>query len=112
MKLILAAAALWFGVHWFYIVAMAAKEKLRSGQMKSLYWKVMLFPAAVFGVLLDVAFNVTFGVILFRELPQELLFSSRVQRHYKTPGGRGRMAEWWALRLNEVDAAHIHEPRE
>lgn len=98
---ILSAIGLWFGVHWFYVIMMSAKGRRYE---LPLYWKVMLFPAALIMVVLDVAFNLTFGVIMFRELPHELQFSGRVQRHVDdSPSDRRRMALWWARILNVFD---------
>jgi hypothetical protein len=103
------AAALWFGVTGIYVLVMHAKSLRETGGL-STFWMVNILPWAVVGLLLDVAFNVTFGTLMFRELPRELLFTSRVQRHYMTDGSRGRMAAFWARQLNQIDATHIHEP--
>lgn len=99
LRMLLAAIALWFGVHWAFVGLMYAKTlKL------TLYWKVMLAPLAVIGFALDVAFNVVFGTLMFRELPHELLFTDRVKRHF---ADGDRLAAWWARNLNLVDPGHI-----
>lgn len=96
--------AMWVGVHWAYVAIMHASAI--RGRL-TLYWKVMLYPLAVAGLLLDVAFNLTFGTLLFRELPRELLFTSRCNRHIKGDGSRKRMAQFWAKQLNQFDEDHI-----
>jgi hypothetical protein len=98
---IVAAVGLWFGVHWAFVAIMHAKA-VRS--QLTLYWKVMLWPLAAIGLALDVAFNVVFGSLMFLELPRELLFTSRCQRHAHKGS---RLALWWAKQLNAFDPGHI-----
>lgn len=101
---LLYAAGLWFGVHWAFVAIMHAKA--RRAEL-SIYWRVMLWPLATIGLVLDVAFNVTFGTLMFRELPRELLFTSRCKRHFHGRGRRQRLAAWWARQLNQFDPGHI-----
>lgn len=93
-------AALWFGLHWSYVALMAAKRATLTP-----YWKVMLYPLAVPALLADVAFNFLFGTIIFAELPKELMFSSRVQRHADGDPADWQhpIALWWAKQLNVFD---------
>lgn len=105
LALILAAVAVWFGVNTIYVVAMAAKAALASGRL-TLYWKVMLAPAAVLGVVLDFVFQFTFGWLMFLETPFRggPMFSGRVQYHYSNSSGwRKRLARFWARNLNVFD---------
>lgn len=67
----------------------------------------------VVGVLADVVFNVVWGTLIFRELPRELLFTSRVKRHCRESASS---SEWrykkacnWRDFLNAVDKNHIRE---
>lgn len=103
---ILTAVVIWFGVHWCYVTVTHAKAVFER-QGLSLYWKVHLLPLAAVGLVLDLAFNVVFGTIMFRELPRELLFSSRVQRHVRNGGKRFGLASFWARALNTFDPDHI-----
>jgi hypothetical protein len=100
------AAVLWFTVHWAFIAVVHAKAVKERG-MVSKYWLVILFPLVLIGLALDVAFNVTFGTLLYRELPRELLFTARCKRHFRGDGSRKRMADWWAKQLNQFDPGHI-----
>jgi hypothetical protein len=101
MRTALALVGLWFAVHWAFVAIMHAKA-IRSEL--TLYWRVMLWPLALIGLVLDVAFNVVFGSIMFREIPRELLFTSRVQRH---AAAGSALALWWARQLNQFDPGHV-----
>jgi uncharacterized protein (DUF2062 family) len=96
------AAGLWLGVHYAFVAIMAAKRLELTR-----YWKVMLFPLAVVGLVLDVLFNLTFGSVMYLELPRELLFTKRCQRHIKGSGSRQRMAAFWQRQLNLFDPGHV-----
>lgn len=67
----------------------------------------------VIGVVADVVFNVIWGTVIFRELPRELLFTSRVKRHCRESASdsewRYRKACDWREFLNAVDKNHIRE---
>jgi len=105
----LAAVGLWFGVHWAYVLAMAARAALERGEL-TVYWWVMLVLPALVGVVLDFAFNITFGWLMFLETPtgRGWLFSHRVQHHFlHSTGWRGDLAEFWARNLNVFDPRHI-----
>lgn len=81
-------------------------------------WK--FYPMAVVMIPLDIVFNLIWGTILFRELPREFLFSTRVERHYRacpmnTASGelmprshQDYEALYWADWLNKRDPRHIH----
>lgn len=56
--------------------------------------KCIGYPILFAGYAADVAFNLTWGSILFVEVPRELLFSSRVSRHNDNAGWRGGLATW------------------
>lgn len=103
----------WIGVVWAFVAVMHGKARMESGEL-TLFWKVHLLPLAAIGVVLDVAFNFTFGVVMFAELPRELMFSSRVQRHYN--GGttlrpsspwQVALARFWGRQLNQMAEFHI-----
>ena len=98
MPFSVSAVVLFFAVHWSYVAIMAAKRV----QMTA-YWRVILYPLAAFGLALDVAFNLTFGTVMFVELPREWLFSHRVQRHVTSDGWRLSLALFFAKQLNVFD---------
>jgi len=99
---LLAMAGIWFGVHTLYVVAMAAKDAIARDRL-TVYWWVMLAPAAVLGVLLDFAFNYTFGW-MFLKVPRRYLFSQTVQYHFSNSDGwRLDLARFFARQLNVFD---------
>lgn len=97
---------IWVAVLWAYPLVMAARAAQQAGTL-TLFWKVHLYPLAIVAIALDVAFNLTFGM-MFLEAPRELLFSSRVERHFrKSSGWRLDLATFWARNLNVFDARHV-----
>jgi hypothetical protein len=105
----LSVVGVWFGVHTLYVVAMAAKEAYVEGRL-TLYWKVMLLPAIVTGVILDITFQYTFGWIMFLETPFRggIMFSGRVKHHFRDSTGWGNtLARFFAKNLNVFHATHI-----
>jgi hypothetical protein len=103
---LLLAAGIWLGVHWSFVAVMHANAVRKRGEL-STYWLVMLLPLAVVGLLLDVAFNLTFGTVMYLELPRELLFTARCQRHFRGERWRQRLAAFWAKQLNAFDSGHV-----
>lgn len=99
---ILTAFAVWFGVHWMYVIAMSAKDAIAADKL-TVYWWVMLAPAALLGVLLDFTFNYTFG-LMFLAVPRPVMFSGTVQWHYRhSTGWRKKLSDFWAKNLNVFD---------
>ena len=102
MKFLAVAAGLFLGVHWAYVLVIGAKTALKTGKL-TLYWKVILALPAGAGLLLDFAFNYTFG-FMFLAKPRRYLFSQTVQHHYSySDGWRKRLAGFWAKQLNVFD---------
>ncbi|KKL12648.1 hypothetical protein LCGC14_2533650 [marine sediment metagenome] len=70
--------------------------------------KVPIYLWFVLGYLSDVGFNLTWGTFIFRELPRELIFTDRLQRHWTgTNEKQKRRAQPWARRLNAIDPGHV-----
>lgn len=102
-------AVVWVAIHWAYPAVMGARAAMEEGRL-TLYWRVHLYPLALIGVLLDVAFQFTFGWLIFLETPFRggLMFSGRVQHHFRySTGWRQRMAAFFARNLNVFDSEHI-----
>lgn len=109
LALIASAVGVWFGVHILYVVATAAKAAYETGTLTP-YWLVMLAPAVLLGVALDVVFQFTFGWLMFLETPFRggYLFSGRVKHHFRNGRGwRLRLAVFWARNLNVFDSKHV-----
>ena len=100
--LAVSVVGLYLSVHWAYVLVMSAKAAIEKGTL-TLYWKVMLAPAAAIGLVLDLVFNYTFG-FMFGAWPKPYLFSSTVQYWYRNGDGwRLRLAKFWARNLNVFD---------
>lgn len=61
--------------------------------------KLFAYPTAIVAWLWDCAFNIFAGTLLFLELPHELVFTSRCERHMKEKGWRGQEARFWCRNL-------------
>lgn len=72
-------------------------------------WKVALYVLLVLGTIGDFIFNVFRGTWIYGELPRELLFSDRVQRHVDS-GDWGHDTRKWVKILNTGDPEHIYVP--
>jgi uncharacterized membrane protein YhaH (DUF805 family) len=102
MKTLLVPAGLFLGVHYWYVLAMAAKSARDAGKLTK-YWTVILAPPVYGGLVLDWAFNYTFGW-MFLAKPRPVLFSATVQYHYRhSDGWRLWLATFWARTLNVFD---------
>jgi len=92
-----------------YVAVIHLKKLLKQGK-PLVFWTAALLVPGVIGWLVDVLFmNVVVATVAYLELPHELTFSERVQRHYLADPER-KFTRWWAARLNEVDPTHIHGP--
>jgi uncharacterized membrane protein YhaH (DUF805 family) len=93
---------LFLGVHYWYVLAMAAKSARDAGKLTK-YWTVILAPPVYGGLVLDWAFNYSFGW-MFLAKPRPVLFSATVQYHYRhSDGWRLWLAQFWARTLNVFD---------
>jgi hypothetical protein len=91
---------------WFFAYA-HAKHLKEEGIRFNAIMKIPLHIYLYAGVLFDVVFNLTVGSIVFREVPKEWLFTTRVQRHVTADSWRQATAKVWAQRLNKVDPGHV-----
>lgn len=98
MKPILLTLALLPLVWTFYLAVMHLDTARRQGQLTTAA-KVAGYPVLLIGLAVDVAFNATWGSLLFLEPPRELLFTARVSRLNDDTGWRGKLACWICLEL-------------
>ena len=96
------------GLWWVYIIVMWLKKRRDVLKKKSrpLYYLAYLF--AFVGVVLDVAYNLTYGSVIFLDPPRELSFTSRLKRYRRGPvNWRWNLATWFCERLlNPYDKGH------
>lgn len=89
-----------------YVAIMSLKTRRDAG---TLPWpaKLIGYPVLFVGLAFDVAFNWLVGSAIFFELPHELLFTARCQRHYPTDTWRGATARWLCTNLlDPFDKGH------
>lgn len=75
-----------------FIVTMATKA---AWWKLSVFARILLAPAGLLAVVMDVAFNITLASIFFLDMPEEWLFTGRLNR-YETTGTAWRTlsARW------------------
>ena len=96
-----------FVVETAFVHLATAKRMLESNTLPR-HMKLVAYVWLPIGYLADVIFNVVAGTFTFRELPRELLFSSRVKRLARgRDGWRRERALRWMATLNDVDPDHI-----
>ena len=65
------------------------------------------YPILLVALLCDTLFNITFGTVYYRELPRELLFTSRCARHLKGTGIQLARAQFVCTNLlDPADKGH------
>lgn len=83
------------------------RMKVRKDEL-SWITKVPVYLWFVIAILADVGFNATWGTWIFRELPREFLFTSRLKRHWYGDSERQKQrAKSWVDRVNFIDPGHI-----
>lgn len=109
MNALIGLAVGWFTLVWGFIVVMHAKQLRDSGVELSWFWKWLAGVAylAVIASVLDFAFNVVAGTLMFVELPHEIMFTQRTKRHVSDEGWRGSVARFWARNLNQISPGHV-----
>lgn len=106
------AIASTFLVETAFVEVVAAKAMLKRGllttelRLVAYFWLIVGYPA-------DAIFNLTRGVIMFRELnPHALLFSPRIDFYMRNPNRCKKLdrAVRWAALLNTLDPGHTYWP--
>jgi len=79
-------------VFWLlFIVTMAGKA---AWPKLTTVPRVLIAPAALVALFLDVFFNIFIATILFLDLPREWTFTQRLERYKPDQSWRGRLARW------------------
>lgn len=98
----LAFAAMWLQ----YLAVMNLKENRSKLTIAAKLWA---YPMLIVGVLSDVLFNMVIGTVVYVELPRELLFTARCNRHIGEEGWRGDVARWFCRNfMDPFDPAGNH----
>jgi len=86
--------AIWFLFYltWtYYIAFMSIKDNLTHIK-KNKFDYYSMYPHFLFGYLIDILLNFTYGTIRFLEIPREWTLSGRIIRHQKADGWRKKLA--------------------
>jgi hypothetical protein len=74
----------------------------------SLFMKIPVYVWLIIGLTADFAFNATWGTAIFREVPREMTFTARLQRHWRSNDTKQKKrAEKWVRYVNLIDPGHV-----
>lgn len=80
-----------------FVVTMAAKA---AWPILTVVPRVLLLPAALLAVAMDVTFNVIIATVIFFDPPQEWMFTQRLNRYkIEDAGWRTVVAKWLCFNL-------------
>lgn len=86
-----------YAFYLLFVVTMAAKAAWPS---LSLLPRILLAPVAIVAVQLDVLFNVAIATFIFMDMPQEYMFTQRLNRYkYGDSDWRTTVAVWLCKNL-------------
>lgn len=86
-----------YAFYLLFIVTMAAKAVWKDLPIAV---KCLLAPASLVAVLMDVIFNVFIATFIFMDLPEEYMFTHRLNRYKNgNSGWRTKVAKWLCLNL-------------
>lgn len=109
--LLISILAATFVVITAFMQVSSAKRAIEMGVKLPLEVRAVSYFWLAVGIVADVAYNLTRGTIIFRELPRELLFTSRVKRHCRDSASKSawryKKACDWRDFLNAVDPWHV-----
>jgi hypothetical protein len=89
-----------YAFYLLFVVTMAAKA---AWPTLTILPRILLAPVAIVAVLLDVVFNVVVATFIFMDLPQEYMFTQRLNRYkYGESDWRMSVAVWICKNLLDV----------
>lgn len=89
--------------------ALASARMLMRLKELPLDWEIALIVLFILGTIGDCFFNIFRGTFIFKELPKELLFTDRIQRHVDDGDWSTKTIKWVKI-LNTGEAGHIYVP--
>lgn len=98
----LAFAAMWLQ----YLAVMNLKENRTKLTVAAKLWA---YPMLWVGLFSDMMFNFVIGTVVYIELPHEILFTTRCNRHLQEGGWRRSVARWFCRNfMDPFDPAGRH----
>lgn len=74
-----------------YVWVMVWKAKAERDPKRKWLAYLLGYPAAMIGIVIDVAYNLTIACLIFWDSPRELTLTSRLQRYIQQKVGYGRL---------------------
>lgn len=102
MAIIYLAIAAWIVLGGMFLAYPTIRRLKAHRDELGLIIKVPVYLWLAVGLLADVVFNATWGTAIFRELPREFLFTTRLKRHRDNP-----RAQKWIQLVNLIDPNHV-----
>ena len=103
--IVLMTLGLWF----VYIAVMWLRKNRIKIKKKGKGWYYLAYAFATTAFLLDMAYNITVGSVIFLDPPREFLFTARLKRYRTTPVAAWRvdLATFFCEKmLNPYDSEH------
>jgi hypothetical protein len=93
---------------WLFYIAFVVYAGCQTA-IKDRKWIALIpcLPIIIIGGIMDIAFNQTFGYLIFWEKEYTLTFSERLDSHFTDSGWRGKLARGLGAVLDEILPGHI-----
>jgi len=109
-----ASLSVFLFIAYTWVFYLAVMNLARNKEHLTPVTKVFAYPMLVVGWFIDMLFNFTLGSIMFLEVPQELLLTTRLNRHLldRHNDWRDKVADWFAKNfLDPFDPKGTHVKR-
>ena len=82
----------------FYLMMMPLKRNWKEGKLNTIS-KIFGYPWLAIFLIMDFTFNITWGTILFLDIPKEFLFTQRLNRYLDQSDRywRNKLANWMCI---------------
>lgn len=84
---------------WIFYLALMAARRAQLNHTLTPFARTFGAPIILVGFVLDFVSNIFILTPILLELPQELLVTTRLRRHFKEEGWRGDVSRWFGRHL-------------